>query len=112
MRKKKKKKGTTGAQYGFDKNSDNLDDLLNSIRNEEEAFEGLDDLLNDITSEKVVEDIQENLDEKLTETSDSIMNEIDKLIIEYQNKVKSVRESTTQVKEKIEKKSTALSSYS
>ena len=92
-----------------DKNSDNLDDLLNSIRNEEEGVpEGLDDLLNDIRSEKVVEDIQENLDEKLTETSDSIMNEIDKLIAEYQNKVKSVRTSATQVKEKIEKKSSAL----
>jgi hypothetical protein len=92
-----------------DKNSDNLDDLLNSIRNEEEGVpEGLDDLLNDIRSEKVVEDIQENLDEKLTETSDSIMNEIDKLIAEYQNKVKSVRTSATQVKKKIEKKSAAL----
>lgn len=92
-----------------DKNSDNLDNLLNSIRNEEEGVpEGLDDLLNDIRSEKVVEDIQENLDEKLTETSDSIMNEIDKLIAEYQNKVKSVRTSATQVKKKIEKKSAAL----
>lgn len=92
-----------------DKNSDNLDDLLNSIRNEEEGVpEGLDDLLNDIRSEKVVEDIQESLDEKLTETSDSIMNEIDKLIAEYQNKVKSVRTSATQVKKKIEKKSAAL----
>jgi LmbE family N-acetylglucosaminyl deacetylase len=92
-----------------DKNSDNLDNLLNSIRNEEEGVpEGLDDLLNDIRSGKVVEDIQENLDEKLTETSDSIMNEIDKLIAEYQNKVKSVRTSATQVKKKIEKKSAAL----
>ena len=102
-----------------DKNSDNLDNLLNSIRNEEEGVpEGLDDLLNDIRSEgktsvyksedKFVDDTQEKLDEKLSETSDSIMSEIDRLIEEYQNKVKNIRESTTQVKEKIEKKSAAL----
>ena len=102
-----------------DKNSDNLDDLLNSIRNEEEDVpEGLDDLLSDIRSEgktsvyksedKFVDDTQEKLDEKLSETSDSIMSEIDRLIEEYQNKVKNIRESTTQVKEKIEKKSAAL----
>ena len=102
-----------------DKNSDNLDNLLNSIRNEEEGVpEGLDDLLNDIRSEgktsvyksedKFVDDTQEKLDEKLSETSDSIMSEIDRLIEEYQNKVKSVRTSATQVKKKIEKKSAAL----
>ena len=102
-----------------DKNSDNLDDLLNSIRNEEEGVpEGLDDLLNDIRSEgktsvykseeKFVDDTQEKLDEKLSETSDSIMSEIDRLIEEYQNKVKIVRTSATQVKKKIEIKFAAL----
>ena len=59
---------------------------------DEEEPEGLDDILGDIRAEKVVEDTQENLDENLKSTSDSIMDDIDRIINEYQEKVRQGKE--------------------
>ncbi len=58
--------------------------------------------------DKFVDDTQERLDEELKGTSDSILNEIDKLIAEYQGKVDSVKKSSTKLKEKVKEKSSAL----
>ena len=66
-------------------------DMIGEEEDEEEP-EGLDDILGDIRAEKVVEDTQENLDENLKDTSDSIMDEIDRIINEYKEKVRQGKE--------------------
>ena len=72
-----------------------LHDMARDMVGEEEDEgepEGLDDLLGDIRAEKVVEDTQEKLDENLKGTSDSIMDDIDRIINEYQEKVRQGKE--------------------
>ena len=51
--------------------------------------------------DKLIDDTQEKLDKKLDETSDSIMNEIDKLIAEYQKKIDDYKNQPKEEDEKI-----------
>ena len=54
-----------------------------------------------LPEDKFVDDTQEKLDEKLSETSDSIMDEIDRIIEEYNKKVASYKETKEEEEEKI-----------
>ena len=72
---------------------------LSEVKAKEDAFQKYQP--EDKVKDDFVEGVDKKLDEKLSETSDSIMSEIDKLIAEYQKKVDDYKKPKKEEEEKI-----------
>jgi len=72
---------------------------LSEVKVKEDAFKKY--TTEDKAKDDLVESVDKKLDEKLGETSDSIMSEIDKLIAEYQKKVVDIQKSRETEEEKV-----------
>jgi hypothetical protein len=72
---------------------------LSEVKVKEDAFKKY--TTEDKAKDDLVESVDKKLDEKLGETSDSIMSEIDKLIADYQKKVVDIQKSRETEEEKV-----------
>jgi hypothetical protein len=72
---------------------------LSEVKAKEDAFKKY--TTEDKAKDDLVESVDKKLDEKLGETSDSIMSEIDKLIADYQKKVVDIQKSRETEEEKV-----------